>query len=109
MVKFSVYLNRRVFVMHDDICVFQVLYHMMEGFIELGEDNLLPIDIVTGCCSFFIIALGGAIIGILFGLFGGFITKYTQHVKVIEPLFVFVLGYLMYLTSEMCHLSGILA
>ena len=82
---------------------------MMEGFIEIGTDNLIPIDVVTGLSSFFIIALGGTLIGILFGLFGGFITKYTQHVNVIEPLFVFVLGYLMYLTSEMCHLSGILA
>ena len=94
---------------YGNIFMFQVLYHMMEGFIELGEDNIQAIDIVTGCGSFFIIALGGTLIGILFGVFGGFITKYTQHVKVIEPLFVFVLGYLMYLTSEMCHLSGILA
>lgn len=82
---------------------------MMEGFIELGEDNIIAVDIATGIGSFFIIALGGSLIGILYGLFGGFITKYTDHVKVIEPLFVFILGYLMYLTSEMMHLSGILA
>ncbi|WAR11547.1 SL9A2-like protein [Mya arenaria] len=94
-------------LLNDGVTV--VLYHMMEGFIELGEDNIIPIDVVTGFGSFLIIALGGSIIGILYGLFGGFITKYTDHVKVIEPLFVFVLGYLMYLTSEMCHLSGILA
>lgn len=91
------------------IVLLQVLYHMMEGFIEIGESNIIPIDIVTGIGSFFIIALGGTLIGILYGFFGGFITKYTDHVKVIEPLFVFILGYLMYLTSEMMHLSGILA
>lgn len=94
-------------LLNDGVTV--VLYHMMEGFIELGEDNIIAIDVVTGIGSFFIIALGGSLIGILFGLFGGFITKFTDHVKVIEPLFVFVLGYLMYLTSEMMHLSGILA
>ena len=82
---------------------------MMEGFIELGEENIIAVDVVTGIGSFFIIAIGGSLIGILYGLFGGFITKYTEHVKVVEPLFVFVLGYLMYLTSEMMHLSGILA
>lgn len=87
----------------------QVLYHMFEGFIEIGESNIQSIDIVTGLGSFFIIAIGGTLIGILFGFFGGFITKYTEHVKVIEPLFVFVIGYLMYLTAEMCHLSSILA
>ncbi|OWF55240.1 Na(+)/H(+) exchanger beta-like [Mizuhopecten yessoensis] len=94
-------------LLNDGVTV--VLYHMMEGFIEIGEDKLIAIDVATGLSSFFVIALGGTLIGILFGLFGGFITKYTQHVTVIEPLFVFVLGYLMYLTSEMCHLSGILA
>lgn len=94
-------------LLNDGVTV--VLYHMMEGFIELGEENIIAIDVVTGIGSFFIIALGGSLIGILFGLFGGFITKFTDHVKVIEPLFVFVLGYLMYLTSEMMHLSGILA
>ncbi|XP_052234182.1 sodium/hydrogen exchanger 3-like isoform X1 [Dreissena polymorpha] len=94
-------------LLNDGVTV--VLYHMMEGFIELGEDNIIAIDVVTGIGSFFIIALGGTLIGVLFGFFGGFITKYTDHVKVIEPLFVFVLGYLMYLTSEMMHLSGILA
>jgi sodium/hydrogen exchanger-like protein 3 len=82
---------------------------MMEGFIEIGEENIIPIDIATGVGSFFIIAIGGSLVGIFFGFFGGFITKYTEHVKVIEPLFVFVIGYLMYLTSEMCHWSGILA
>lgn len=82
---------------------------MFEGFIEIGESNIQSIDIVTGLGSFFIIAIGGTLIGILFGFFGGFITKYTEHVKVIEPLFVFVIGYLMYLTAEMCHLSSILA
>ncbi|XP_060074535.1 sodium/hydrogen exchanger 3-like [Ylistrum balloti] len=94
-------------LLNDGVTV--VLYHMMEGFIEIGEEKIIVIDIATGLSSFFVIAFGGTLIGILFGLFGGFITKYTQHVTVIEPLFVFVLGYLMYLTSEMCHLSGILA
>ncbi|XP_069112567.1 probable Na(+)/H(+) antiporter nhx-9 [Argopecten irradians] len=94
-------------LLNDGVTV--VLYHMMEGFIEIGEEKLIAIDIATGLSSFFVIAFGGTLIGILFGLFGGFITKYTQHVTIIEPLFVFVLGYLMYLTSEMCHLSGILA
>lgn len=94
-------------LLNDGVTV--VLYHMMEGFIEIGEQNIIPVDVATGIGSFFIIAIGGSLIGIFFGFFGGFITKYTEHVKVIEPLFVFIIGYLMYLTSEMCHWSGILA
>lgn len=82
---------------------------MMEGFTEIGESNIAPVDYAAGIGSFFIIALGGTLIGMIYGMFGGFITKYTDHVRIIEPLFVFVLGYLAYLTSEMMHLSGILA
>lgn len=82
---------------------------MMEGYIEIGEANILITDYVAGIGSFFIIALGGTLIGVLYGMIGGFITKYTDHVRTIEPLFVFVLGYLAYLTAEMLHLSGILA
>ena len=82
---------------------------MMEGYTEIGESNIEVIDYVAGIGSFFIIALGGTGIGVIYGLIGGFITKYTAHVQIIEPLFVFVLGYLAYLTAEMMHLSGILA
>ncbi|KAJ8303381.1 hypothetical protein KUTeg_019777 [Tegillarca granosa] len=94
-------------LLNDGVTV--VLYHMMEGFIEIGEENIIATDVISGIGSFFIVAIGGSLIGILFGFFGGFITKYTEHVRVIEPLFVFVLGYMMYLTSEMVHLSSILA
>lgn len=82
---------------------------MMEGYTEIGEGNIQPVDYVAGVGSFFIIALGGTVIGVIYGMVGGFITKYTDHVQIIEPLFVFILGYLAYLTAEMMHLSGILA
>ena len=82
---------------------------MMEGYTEIGESNIEIIDYAAGFGSFFIIALGGTLIGIMYGIIGGFITKYTDHVRIIEPLFVFILGYLAYLTAEMMHLSGILA
>ncbi|XP_076449063.1 putative Na(+)/H(+) antiporter nhx-9 [Babylonia areolata] len=94
-------------LLNDGVTV--VLYHMMEGYIEIGESNIQVIDYAAGFGSFFIIAVGGTVIGVLYGAMGGFITKYTEHVRIIEPLFVFILGYLAYLTAEMMHLSGILA
>ncbi|XP_041375066.1 sodium/hydrogen exchanger 3-like [Gigantopelta aegis] len=94
-------------LLNDGVTV--VVYHMLEGFTEMGEENILAVDIASAVGSFFIIALGGTLIGIVFGMIGGFITKYTEHVKVIEPIFVFVLGYLAYLSAEMLHWSGILA
>ncbi|XP_067651622.1 probable Na(+)/H(+) antiporter nhx-9 [Haliotis asinina] len=94
-------------LLNDGVTV--VVYHMMEGYTEIGESNIQIIDYFSGIGSFFIIALGGTLIGIIYGLIGGFITKHTGHVKVIEPLFVFILGYLAYLSAEMLHWSGILA
>ena len=96
-------------ILIDTDALVQVLYHMMEGYTEIGEANIQVIDYAAGIGSFFIIALGGTLIGVVYGMIGGFITKYTDHVRIIEPLFVFTLGYLAYLTAEMMHLSGILA
>ena len=73
------------------------------------QDEILVIDIFAGILQFFIVGIGGVLIGVLFGMFCAFITKYTSHVRVIEPIFVFLLAYLAYLTAEMFHLSGIMA
>jgi len=73
------------------------------------QDQLIVIDIFAGILQFFVVGIGGVLIGVLFGLFCAFITKYTAHVRVIEPIFVFLLAYLAYLTAEMFHLSGIMA
>ena len=35
--------------------------------------------------------------------------RFTSSVRVIEPLFVFIMSYLAYLNAEIFHLSGILA
>ena len=47
-------------------------------------------------------------LGILFGYVGAFITKYTIHVRIIEPTFVFVICFCSYLTAECLDLSAIL-
>ena len=88
---------------------FQVLYHMFETFSEIGRDYITTIDIVAGVGSFFIVGIGGTLIGVIFGLVASFVTRFTDHVRVIEPVLVFVLGYLSYLTAEIFHLSGIMA
>ncbi|XP_055892057.1 sodium/hydrogen exchanger 2-like isoform X3 [Biomphalaria glabrata] len=94
-------------LLNDGVTV--VIYRMMEGFTEIGESNLEVVDFFAGILQFFVVCLGGTLIGVIYGLLGAFITKYTDHVRVIEPLFIFVLGYLAYLTSEIFELSGILA
>ncbi|KAF6017411.1 nhx-2 [Bugula neritina] len=92
-------------LLNDAVTV--VLYHMFMDYAL--QDQLIVIDIFAGILQFFVVGIGGVLIGVLFGLFCAFITKYTAHVRVIEPIFVFLLAYLAYLTAEMFHLSGIMA
>lgn len=73
------------------------------------QKDIQTIDIFAGILQFFIVGVGGVLIGVIFGLACAFITKFTEHVRVIEPIFVFLLAYLSYLTAEMFHLSGIMA
>ncbi|XP_052895498.1 sodium/hydrogen exchanger 3-like [Anopheles moucheti] len=86
-----------------------ILYHMFELYNEIGVDNIVPMDIVSGIGSFFVIALGGSIIGVIWGFVTGLVTRFTEHVRVIEPIFIFVMAYLAYLNAEIFNMSGILA
>ncbi|XP_076321364.1 Na(+)/H(+) exchanger protein 2-like isoform X1 [Tachypleus tridentatus] len=94
-------------LLNDAVTV--VLYHMFEGYTEMGQENLITIDYIAGVASFFVAALGGALIGIIWGVLAAFISRFSHHVRIIEPLFVFVLAYLAYLNAELFHLSGIVA
>ncbi|XP_076370956.1 sodium/hydrogen exchanger 3-like [Tachypleus tridentatus] len=94
-------------LLNDAVTV--VLYHMFEGYAEMGQKNILPIDYLAGVLSFFVASLGGAFLGVVWGILVAFLSRFTHHVLIIEPLFVFVLGYLSYLTAELFHLSGIVA
>ncbi|KAL1428904.1 hypothetical protein MTO96_016656 [Rhipicephalus appendiculatus] len=80
-----------------------------KGYTDMGTENIIPTDYVYGVASFFVVALGGTAVGILWGLVAAFVSRFTHHVRAIEPLFVFILGYLSYLSAELFHLSGILA
>ena len=82
---------------------------MFEAYVEMGEENLQWTDIMKGFASFLVVAIGGTVIGILWGFVTGFVTRFTNHARVLEPLFVFVMAYMSYLTAEIFHMSGILA
>lgn len=47
--------------------------------------------------------------GVIWGFMTGVVTRFTENVRVIEPIFIFVMAYLAYLNAEMLHLSGILS
>ncbi|XP_017881966.1 sodium/hydrogen exchanger 3 isoform X2 [Ceratina calcarata] len=94
-------------LLNDAVTV--VLYHMFETYNEIGPANILYTDLLSGLASFFVVAIGGTIIGVIWGFATGFVTRFTDQVRVIEPIFIFVMAYLAYLNAEIFHMSSILA
>ncbi|XP_073933895.1 sodium/hydrogen exchanger 3 isoform X2 [Castor canadensis] len=94
-------------LLNDAVTV--VLYNVFESFVTLGADNVTGVDCLKGIVSFFVVSLGGTLVGIIFAFLLSLVTRFTKHVRIIEPGFVFVISYLSYLTSEMLSLSAILA
>uniref|UniRef100_A0A8C4SIG5 Sodium/hydrogen exchanger n=1 Tax=Erpetoichthys calabaricus TaxID=27687 RepID=A0A8C4SIG5_ERPCA len=94
-------------LLNDAVTV--VLYNVFDSFVAIGGENVTGVDCVKGIVSFFVVSIGGTLIGIIFALLLSFVTRFTKHVRIIEPGFVFIISYLSYLTSEMLSLSAILA
>ncbi|CBY43581.1 unnamed protein product, partial [Oikopleura dioica] len=85
-------------LLNDGVAV--VLYKVYESFLEMPDGSVNATNIFRAVLKFFVVAGGGTLMGIVFGFFGAFITKYTIHVRIIEPTFVFIVCYIAYLTAE---------
>uniref|UniRef100_A0A4W3K9B1 Sodium/hydrogen exchanger n=1 Tax=Callorhinchus milii TaxID=7868 RepID=A0A4W3K9B1_CALMI len=94
-------------LLNDAVTV--VLYNVFDSFAGIGAENISGLDIFKGIVSFFVVSLGGTAVGIVFAFLLSLVTRFTKHVQIIEPGFVFIISYLSYLTSEMFSLSSILA
>ncbi|KAM9507938.1 sodium/hydrogen exchanger 5 isoform 2-T2 [Guaruba guarouba] len=110
----EVHVNETLFIivfgeslLNDAVTV--VLYKVFNSFVELGPDHIRATDYVKGVASFFLVSLGGTTVGLFFAFLLALITRFTKHVRIIEPLFVFLLAYVAYLVAEMVSLSSILA
>ncbi|XP_051999655.1 sodium/hydrogen exchanger 1-like [Xyrauchen texanus] len=92
-------------LLNDAVTV--VLYHLFEEF--SSEGTITVIDALLGVVCFLVVALGGIVVGAIYGILAAFTSRFTSHTRVIEPLFVFVYSYMAYLSAEVFHLSGIMA
>ncbi|XP_063810774.1 sodium/hydrogen exchanger 1 [Pseudophryne corroboree] len=92
-------------LLNDAVTV--VLYHLFEEFSEL--DQVTFRDISLGFLSFLIVSFGGVFVGLVYGIIAAFTSRFTSHIRVIEPLFVFLYSYMAYMSAELFHLSGIMA
>jgi len=48
---------------------------MFESYVQIGEDNIVYTDVLKGFASFLVVALGGTVIGIVWGFLTGFVTR----------------------------------
>ncbi|XP_068603723.1 sodium/hydrogen exchanger 3-like, partial [Brachionichthys hirsutus] len=110
----QVHVNEVLFIMvfgesllNDGVTV--VLFNVFDAFVSLGGSKINAVEIIKGIISFFVVAFGGSLLGFVFGLLISLLTRCTKNIQIIEPGFVFVLGYLAYLTAEMLSLSAILS
>jgi len=86
-----------------------VLYNMFNSFLSLGPENIEYSDVLIGCTSFAVVAIGGTSIGIFWGFVTAIVTKFTYRTPTIEPVFIFVMSYLAYVNAEALQMSGILS
>ncbi|XP_069372096.1 Na(+)/H(+) exchanger beta-like [Paralichthys olivaceus] len=92
-------------LLNDAVTV--VLYHLFKEFSEAGTVTVG--DALLGVICFFVVSLGGIMVGAIYGLLGAFTSRFTSHTRVIEPLFVFLYSYMAYLSAEVFRLSGIMS
>uniref|UniRef100_A0A8C5CPR2 Sodium/hydrogen exchanger n=1 Tax=Gadus morhua TaxID=8049 RepID=A0A8C5CPR2_GADMO len=92
-------------LLNDAVTV--VLYKLFESFLRMP--TISGVDVLLGGCRVVVVGLGGLCLGLFFGLLAALTSRFTSRAQVIAPLFVFLYSYLSYLTSEMLHLSGIMA
>uniref|UniRef100_A0A8C5FWI9 Sodium/hydrogen exchanger n=1 Tax=Gadus morhua TaxID=8049 RepID=A0A8C5FWI9_GADMO len=90
------------------IAVFEEVHVNDTLFIIVFGESLLN-DAVTVVTYLIYMILGGTLVGLVFAVILSFTTRFTKKVRIIEPLFVFLLVYLAYLTAELCSLSAILS
>nr|P50482.1 RecName: Full=Sodium/hydrogen exchanger 2; AltName: Full=Na(+)/H(+) exchanger 2; Short=NHE-2; AltName: Full=Solute carrier family 9 member 2 [Oryctolagus cuniculus] len=108
----NIHVNEQLYILvfgesllNDAVTV--VLYNLFKSFCQMK--TIETIDVFAGIANFFVVGIGGVLIGIFLGFIAAFTTRFTHNIRVIEPLFVFLYSYLSYITAEMFHLSGIMA
>uniref|UniRef100_A0A3Q3JW10 Sodium/hydrogen exchanger n=1 Tax=Monopterus albus TaxID=43700 RepID=A0A3Q3JW10_MONAL len=94
-------------LLNDGVTV--VLFNVCDAFVTLGGSKINAVEIIKGIISFFVVAFGGSLLGFAFGILISLLTRCTKNIQIIEAGFVFILGYLSYLTAEMLSLSAILS
>ncbi|CAI2353002.1 unnamed protein product [Caenorhabditis sp. 36 PRJEB53466] len=87
-----------------------VLFGIFKSFASTSTDSVSTFwDYFLGILAFFVVSLGGVLIGIVSAFGCGLATKFTENTPVISALLVFVVAYFGYVVSEIFSFSSIIA
>uniref|UniRef100_A0A1I8B4U3 Sodium/hydrogen exchanger n=1 Tax=Meloidogyne hapla TaxID=6305 RepID=A0A1I8B4U3_MELHA len=86
-----------------------VLYHTLHAMAAAGVDAIIWTDYLLAIIAFFWVSVGGILVGALWAVLTGIVTKFGAGVSVVQPLTCLLFPYLAYLIAESFGLSGILA
>ncbi|KAH9496909.1 Sodium/hydrogen exchanger 2, partial [Bulinus truncatus] len=92
-------------LLNDGVTV--VLYKVFQAYNNM--DEISGFHIFLGLVKFFVVCLGGLLIGIIAGIATALLTKHAQHVKVAQPLIIYSMAYLGFLMAELFEFSGIIS
>ncbi|KAI6198544.1 Sodium/hydrogen exchanger [Aphelenchoides besseyi] len=84
-------------------------FQIVNRLLVTNETNLNAREYVEYSCLFVAVALGGVFVGIVAAFVCSLATRFTQRVKIVGPVFIFVFPYMSYLISEMFGVSALLA
>jgi sodium/hydrogen exchanger 3 len=82
------------------------VYNVMTVF--AGKTDITAANVFLGCANFMTVSGGGLFIGLVHGVVTALITRFTENVRVVEPMIVIVIAYMSYVTAELFHFSGII-
>uniref|UniRef100_A0A914I8C3 Sodium/hydrogen exchanger n=1 Tax=Globodera rostochiensis TaxID=31243 RepID=A0A914I8C3_GLORO len=85
-----------------------VLIHTMKAIANAPED-LQWNHYFIGLLAFFCVSIGGILVGGLWAVLTGIVTKLSKDVSIVQPITCVLFPYLAYLIAESLGLSGILA
>ncbi|KAI6243508.1 Sodium/hydrogen exchanger [Aphelenchoides fujianensis] len=85
------------------------IFQVFDRIVTTGAENLQTRQYVEYSGALVAIALGGVCVGVLMAFVCSLATRFTQRVKIVGPVFIFVFPYMSYLIAEMFGLSAILA
>ncbi|CAG5128934.1 unnamed protein product, partial [Candidula unifasciata] len=92
-------------LLNDGVTV--VLYKVFQAYNSM--DEITSVHIVLGVVKFFVVCLGGLLLGVLAGIASAVLTKFATHVKVAQPIIIFTMAYLGFLVAELFEFSGIIS